>query len=613
MEFNKLCDYFERLENTSSRLDKIEILKEYIKETKDIIKLTIPILEGKIIPPWSNKKLGVSKKILLKSLETSYGLSRKKIEEEFRKKGDIGLVAESLNNKKTQQTLASFSTKKEISVKNVYKNIETLADIEGKNAVKQKISLISELIADSDSKEAKYIMRIINGDTRIGVSTGTIRDAIAESLFPKILGLRDKKEIEKEIENTIDVNSIEELKDLNTNNYYYIKPKDYQTARNCYNYITNSLQSAYDKINEMKKVANLAIIGGLKEVNKVSLQLMVPFKVMLMQKVKDIKEATESIQLPFYLEYKYDGFRAQVHKKGKKIRIFTRNLEDVTEQFPDVVSDLLSAIKVKNIIIDGEFVGIDDKGNYLPFQEISQRIKRKYDIHDLAKKLPVNYYTWDVLYINDKDTLDMPLKERRKLLEDNIQPMKKIGLSEQIEINSIESGEAFYKKSISMNNEGIVVKDPKAGYRPGNRVGCWLKIKPIMDPLDLVILKAEWGEGKRSSWLTSFTVGCKGKDNDFLEIGKVSTGMKEIENDKGTTFKEMTDLVNNHIKGDINKKVVDVEPAIVISVGYEEIQKSPSNRSGFALRFPRFLTLRPDVNLEDVDDINKIKDYYESQ
>ncbi|MFW6026808.1 MAG: hypothetical protein ACOCRX_10750, partial [Candidatus Woesearchaeota archaeon] len=368
MEFNKLCEYFEKLESTQSRLNKIKIIEEYIEETKNILDFSIPILEGKIIPPWSSQKLGVSKKILLKCLETLYGLDKNVIEEEFRKKGDVGLVAESLVDKKTQQTLASFSNKKNISVKNVFDNIKKLPTIEGSNAVNQKISLISELISNSNGKEAKYIMRIINGDTRMGVSTGTIRDAIAESLFPKIIGLRDKDEEFDENCNILYVKSLDNIKGINTNDYDLIKPKDYQTARDCFNYITESLQSAYDKINEMRKITNLVLKGGLKEIENVSLELMVPFKVMLMQKVKSIKEASENIDLPFYLEYKYDGFRAQVHKKGDKIKIFTRNLEDVTEQFPDVVSNLRVAIKIENVILDGEFVGVDKKGNYLPFQ-----------------------------------------------------------------------------------------------------------------------------------------------------------------------------------------------------------------------------------------------------
>ncbi len=304
----------------------------------------------------------------------------------------------------------------------------------------------------------------------------------------------------------------------------------------------------------------------------------------------------------------------QIHNDEKEIKLFTRGMEDVTKQFPDVVNIAKENIKGKNYIIDCEAVGYDPKtGKYLPFQKISQRIRRKYDTEEMAKQFPVEINAFDLIYFEGKKLIGKTFKERRKLLEKVIKETpKKIVLSKWLVTDDEKKVQKFFKDSIKGGHEGIMFKSLDAPYKPGRYVGYMAKLKEVMDALDLVIVKAEWGEGKRASWLTSYTVACKEGDN-FLEVGKVSTGLKEkFEEGELDNFENMTKELKKLIisqKG----KVALVKPQIVVEVSYEEIQKSPTYTSGYALRFPRILQVRYDKPLNEIATIKNIEELYKSQ
>ena len=595
MKFKLLAEHLELLNNTKSRLEKTKIISDLLKQTKpEEYESVLLLLEGRVFPTWSNKKLGLAGKIAIKAISKAFGVTIEDIEKHFKSNGDLGLSAEFFSKNKKQQTLFNAE---EISVEKVYNNFKKLAEAEGSGTVDIKLGLIAELLNNANNIEAKYIIRIAIGDLRIGVAFGTIRDALAITLFP---------EIEKEENKGIKKETI------------------------------SLMQTAFDRLNESFKIAIIAKNQGLEGLKKVNIEVMTPIKVMLMQKVKDVREAIEKINLPFGMEYKYDGFRVIGHKKDNKIKLFTRNLEDVTEQFPDIVEQFKEKVLAKEAILDGEVLGVDSEGKFLSFQHISQRIKRKHNIDELVKKIPVVYATWDILFFDGESLIEKKQSERRKILIEKIKQDESFLVSKQKIIYNEDEGEDFYKESLSAGNEGVVIKDLNAKYKPGNRVGCWLKLKPIMDPLSLVIVEAEWGEGKRTNWLTSFTIACKDNEGNFLTIGKVGTGIKEIEqnveiseessiklkekkenysdksNKDNTTFSELTDLLKPLILSE-NGKSIKVEPKIIIEVAYEEIQKSPTYTSGFALRFPRFLRLRETLHLEDVESIETIKKYFYEQ
>ncbi|RJQ15656.1 ATP-dependent DNA ligase [Candidatus Woesearchaeota archaeon] len=572
MDYLELTDYYQKLENTAKRLEKTYLVSELLKKTpeKDLT-VIMHLLRGSVFPDWDERKTGIAERLIIKAINVATGISADNIEQEWKKKGDLGNVAEKLAGKKSQATLFQ----KTLTVQKVFDNIRKLAEMEGQGTVDRKMQLLAELLSQSTTLEARYIVRTALGDLRIGLGDGSLRDAIAWAYL---------------IDPHYDSGSI--------------TPDN----REAYNKVIESVQTAYNNCNDF---ATVAIAAKKNTLEKVSLILGQPVKVMLAPKAKNIADGFERVGKPAQIEYKYDGFRVVIHK-AERISIFTRRLENVTKQFPEVV-EALKNVKGDNYIIDCEAVGFDKKtGKYLPFQHISQRIRRKYGIDELSKTMPVELNVFDVLYYNGKSYLNEPFEKRRVLLEKIIKSeQKKIVLAAHIVTDDEKKADAFYKQSLKAGNEGIMMKNLQGIYKPGSRVGFMVKVKPVMETLDLVITGAEWGEGKRSGWLTSFTLSCMGEDG-YLDIGKVGTGIKELESEEGVTFEELTNLLKPLIKEE-KGKTVKVKPKIVVSINYEEIQKSPTYGSGYALRFPRVVAIRPDLNPEEVASVQEIDEFYTGQ
>ena len=453
----------------------------------------------------------------------------------------------------------------------------------------QPFTSISELLTSASPQEARFIVRTILEQLRVGAAGGTLRDAIVWCFFWDNLKLKYNKE-----ENEL------------------VVPDE---TRKDYDKFVEDVQYGCDITNDFSEVFRIIKEEGIKGLEKVSLKAGKPLSAMLFQKAKDIKDAFEIVGKPCAFDYKIDGFRLQIHNHNGKIMLYTRRLENVTKQFPDVVDAVKKAVKGNKFIIDTEVIGIDPKTKkWLPFQNISQRIKRKYDIEDLARKIPVMVNVFDIMSYENESMLTSQFHRRRHLIEkitktipEKIQPIK------LIVTDKLEDAEKFYKESLGLGNEGIMAKNLEGIYKPGSRVGYGVKIKPILETLDLVIIKADYGEGKRAGWLSSFTVACLDKKKEkLLEVGKVSTGVKEKEQETGVTYLELTKMLKPLIQEQKGKEVI-VKPKIVIEVAYEEIQKSPEYTSGFALRFPRFLRIRYDRKANDINTIPDIEKIYETQ
>ncbi|MBN2421450.1 ATP-dependent DNA ligase [Candidatus Woesearchaeota archaeon] len=584
MDYSELVEVYEKLEKTSKRLEKTHIISEFLKKVRtDSLPQIALLLQGNIYPAVEEKKIGVAAKLVLKAIAASTGISSDKVENQWAKTGDLGKTAEELIAKKKQHTL--FKT--DITVKKVFDNIRKLSSLEGEGTVARKVDLISELMTSASPSEAKFIVRTLLEELRVGVADGTLRDAIVWAYFGKDIGFT-----------------------------YNAKENDFDVKdRVLYQKYADAVQTAYDKINDFSEVIMVAKDKGLAGLEKSSLKPGSPIKVMLYPKAEDFKEAFEALGKPAQIEYKFDGFRIQAHKKDGKVILFTRRLENVTRQFPDVVKFVEEHVKGDDFIIDSEAVGYDVKTKkYMPFQKISQRIKRKYDIHEVAEKFPVELNVFDVVELNGENCITKPFRERRKLLE-KIIPKEvrfKIKIADAIVTDDVKKAEKFYKESLEAGNEGVMVKSLDAPYQPGRRVGGGVKIKPVMETLDVVIVGAEKGEGKRAGWLSSFLIACRDEENDELvEIGKISTGFKE-KTEEGTSFEEMTELLKSLIKEDKGKIVV-VKPKIIIEVAYEEIQKSTEYSSGYALRFPRLVRLREDRGPNDASTLNEVDVLYNKQ
>jgi len=585
MRYSKLAELYEQLDKTTKRLEKTHILSEFLKETSaDDIDKVVLLATGKVFPPWDERKIGFASKMVVKALETATGLSKDVIEKSFKKTGDLGATAEELIGKKHQRTLFSA----ELSVSKVFDNIRKLTTIEGMGSVDIKVKFVAELLTSAKPNEARYIVRTVLEDLRVGLGDGTIRDAIVWAFFGKEIGLEyDKK----------------------TNNIAFPEKN-----REKYNYFLDLVQGAYDVANDFSVVAKAAKKSGEKGLSEIEFEVGRPVKVMLAQKVANFDEGFERVETPAAIEYKYDGFRIQVHREKDKITLFTRRLENVTTQFPDVVESVKENTQNSIFILDTEAVGYNPKTKkYRPFQDVSQRIKRKYEIEKMANDFPVELNVFDILYYNNKTTIKTPFAERRKLIEKIVKPKKwSIVLAEQIVTEDKKEAEKFYKQSLNAGNEGVMMKNLKAPYKPGSRVGFMIKLKPTMKELDLVIVGGEWGTGKRAGWLSSFTLACLDEDSgDYLEVGKVGTGIKEKE-EEGVSFEQLTQMLKKLIISEKGKEV-KIKPEIVVEITYEEIQKSPSYNSGFALRFPRLTRLRDDRSPEEISTLQMVEEYFHEQ
>ena len=552
MHYKELVEVYSKLEKTTKRLEKVDIISEFLKKTDrgDLSKV-INLLQGKVYASWEDLKLGMNERLILKVINQSTGISQDKVENLWKKKGDLGKVAEELMKNKPQMTLMS----KKLTLDKVYENLRKLSELEGEGTVGRKVSLVAELLSNANFEEAKHIVNTVMGDLRVGVASGIIRDSIAKAFD------RDAKEIEDNYNLCVDYGIVAEL------------------------------------CREGKLELNLT--PGK------------PIKLMLAIKVDNIKYALKAVDKPAQCEYKLDGARIQCHFDGKKINLFTRNMENVTNQFPDISDHLKNNVKAKSYILDAEACGISKEGRYLPFQNISKRIKRKHDIEKMARDFPVELNVFDIMYYNGNNLMDEPLIKRRKILEKIIKEKKgKIILTKKLVSDDENKIKEFYDEALAAGTEGLMVKNLQSGFKPGRYVNGWVKLKPIMEPLDLVITGAVWGEGKRSKWLSSFIISCKHEDG-YLEIGKVGSGVKE--KNEGVKFSELTKELKKLI---INEKgkYVEIKPKIIIEVAYEEIQKSPSYSSGYALRFPRILRDRTvDKGLSDVDSLERIKKIYNNQ
>lgn len=549
MLYRELAEYYDRLEMTSKKLEKTEILSElYIKAPERVLYKVVLLSMGLVYPQGDSSTLGIASEMAKKIIEKSCGISEKELEKRFKETGDLGLTAEYFVKNRKQTTLE----KKNLSVDFVFDSLRKLPDITGAGSQEKKMAFISNLLSQASGKEARYIIRTVLGEMRIGVAAGIVRDAIAKA-FEK-----EKGEIER----------------------------------------------AYDLLGDYGRVAEMAKKGRLKA----DIVLGCPIRVMLAERAGDLKEALDAFGHPA-IEMKLDGFRAQIHKDGDKIKIFSRRLDEVTKQFPEMVERSRKCIKAEQAIVEGEIVAVKPDGSPLPFQNLSRRIQRKYDIERMVREIPVRIDLFDLIYINGENWMHKRLEERWKKLKEIIEPMKnKFQLVEHIETKDFKEVQDFYNYCLKLGEEGVIIKNMEAHYQPGKRVGYWLKVKPIMEPLDLVIVGATWGEGKRSKWLGSLVLAARDeKTGEFVPTGMMGSGLTEEQ------LEEITGKLKKIIVSEAGREV-KVKPQIVVEVAYEEIQKSPTYPSGYALRFPRLLRFREgEKRPEDSDTVQTIEKLYRQQ
>jgi len=564
MLYKDLVELYEELESTSGKLEKTSILAQFLRRVpEEEIDIVVNFASGYIFPPYSELELGVATQLMIRAISKTTGFPQKEVEDLFAELGDLGMVAEKLTQRKKQASLFA----KPLTVGDVYEGAMKIATASGEGSQERKLEQISRLLHFASPKEARYLVRTLLGELRVGVAEGIVRDAIAKAF------LGDTGEA------------------------------------------VDAVEYAYNILCDFGEVAKIAKREGIKGLRSVKIVVGRPVKVMLAEKAESIEEALKSLGGKVAIEFKYDGMRAQIHKKGDKVWVFTRRLENVTKQFPDLVELARSNLKCEECVVEGEVWAISrEDGSPLPFQVLSQRIHRKYEIEKMVEEIPIQVNLFDVLYLDGRMTIDLPFRERRKILESIVNATEQFRLALQLITDDVEEAREFYTKALKLRQEGVMVKNLDAPYIFGRRVGGWLKVKPTLETLDLVIVGATWGTGKRAGWLGSFILACRDPDTgEFLECGMLGTGIKEKKSSpEDVTFEELTELLKPYIEQERGTEV-RIKPKVVVSVDYQEIQRSPNYASGFALRFPRFIAIRFDKSPEEADTIERIRYLYELQ
>jgi DNA ligase-1 len=562
MRYIVLAETFEKLEKTSSYLEKNSIIVSLLRETPPkYIEKVVLLLLGRTWPTYISKETGVGMQQLKKAISLASGYSVSHVENTLIKLGDLGEVAKELIAKRKQVSLFQ----KPLDVDDVFETIKRLPEIAGENSVDRKIEQTAALLTSAQPIEAKFIVRTVLGDLRIGVAEGRLRDAIADA--------------------------------------FGIPPED--------------VERAYMLTSDYALVAKTAAEKGAEGVRKLSVTVGRPVSPMLAQRAESIAEVLERMNGKAAFEIKLDGIRIQAHKDGNRITMFTRRMEDYTSMFPDLVDPLNRAIKAEKAIVDGELVAIDSKTKKpMPFQEVLKR-RRKYGIREAAKQIPVELHVFDVLLVNGKVLMDRPYIERRKELEKLVEENERVFIVEQRVLSDEREIIEFVDYAIRIGHEGLLAKELDSPYRAGRREFLWLKIKPVLETLDLAVVGALYGKGKRAGVFGSYILAARDPETGkYKTVTKCGTGYTDED------LKDLTEMLKPLVlkkpdpSVDIEIDVdVHLEPSVVFEIAYEEIQASPEEKhtSGFGLRFPRFIRVREDKRPEEVATILEIKRLYELQ
>jgi len=578
MEFSIISEMFEMMEKTTKRIELTNILVKLLKKTpKKIIPNVVYLLQGIIRPNFEGVELGIAEKLAIRAISKSAGLPIKKIEDDYRECGDLGLTASNMLKIKTQTTF----TAEKITVERVYETLFKIAKLEGKGSQDLKMKHISSLLNDATPLEAKFVLKILLGTLRLGIAENTVMDALA-------IAFTGKKENREQIEN------------------------------------------AYNVSSDLGKVSLIVATDGIDEIKKFKISLFSPIRPMLADRVQSEKDVIKKMPEQFAAEYKLDGERVQIHKQSDKIILFSRRLENITQYYPDIVENIGKSLNVNEGIFEAEIVPINENtGDFLPFQELMHR-RRKYKLDEAVSQYPITVNFFDVLYFDKKDCLNLEYSERRKILEQIIHEDNFSKLVPMLFVKNENEIEDFLENSINAGCEGLMLKTPSAPYRAGMRGSNWLKLKreyrnELGDSLDLIVIGAYFGRGRRTGLYGTLLLATYNPENDNLpSICKVGTGFTD------ESLDQLYQILSNKVTLKKNPRIVSemeadiwFEPELVLEIVASEITLSPIHKtgldlirksSGFALRFPKFTgKIRYEKAVEDASTGEEVFALYKRQ
>jgi DNA ligase 1 len=587
MKFSELADFFYRLELTSKRLELIDILTELFTSvsSSDELKQITYLTQGRVAPFYEPVEFGMGERLIERAIAIAYDSTVEDVHILNGKKGDLGLVAEELSGHKHNGT---------VSVAEVFDSLSKITRIAGDGSVETKVSALAAIFKHVGPKGAKYSARIVSGSLRLGVGDPTVLEALANA---RLGDRKHRKELERAYNEVSDLGVIAE---------------------------TLWTEKPTDGANVLKKIAELTVSVGR------------PLRSELCERLPNAEKTIEKMGL-VVSQFKYDGFRTQMHLDRKKgiCKLYSRNLEETTHAFPELLKGLMEQVDADSVILDSEALAYHpDSEEFFAFQETTKR-RRKYGIEEMAATLPLRAFVFDILYKDGVPLVDLPVKERLKILETtikkNVDPNRvdTLIVSESRFIDEPKPLGLMLEEALTKGLEGLVIKKVDSPYEAGGRNFNWVKLKhtaseQLKDTVDCVVLGYIYGRGKRVAFgVGALLVGLYDKDRDvFVSISKIGTGLSDEEwvQVRERCDKFMSQEKPARIESEITPSVW-VEPEVVIEVLADEITRSPlhtagktSDEPGYALRFPRLVTFRDsDKRPEDATSVDEIKELYGMQ
>jgi DNA ligase-1 len=550
--FRALTELGEKLEATKKRTLMIDYVIDFLRSlSPEEVEPAVSMILGRPFPKRSQQTLDISWTTLSEITKRITGIEWKAFNAAFSQSGDIGEATKTVfENSRVKRQATLFE--RSLTILEVRRSFEALAETTGTGSREKKERSVEALLSLASPIEAKYLIKIFVGEMRTGFHQGLMEQTVAKA--------------------------------------FDISLKDVQRA---------SMVAG-----DIGEVAAILRREGKEGLSKIGFKVFRPVELMLAQMADSVAEALEEHGGRSAFEYKYDGARIQLHKSDDEVRIFSRRLTDVTESLPEIVETVAENVKANEVVLEGEVVAVDSSGSPIPFQHLMRRFRRVHAVEDTAESIPVRLYLFDVLYLNGKSLVSMPYIERRRTLAEISQ---KISITNQQITDNVAVAEQFLREAMEAGHEGLMAKQLDGPYTPGTRGKNWLKIKPILEPLDLVIVAAEYGYGRRHGWLSDYHLAARDAETgEFLSLGKTFKGLTDAE------IIEMTRRLKELAVSEEHGRVV-VMPRIVVEVAYNEIQKSPKYKSEMALRFARITRIREDKTPEQADTIQRVRDIYERQ
>ena len=551
MKYQELVDVYSALEATTKRLEKTDIISDYLKKLDgDTIGKVALLLRGGVFPTWSSEEIGIGTKLVERAVAEAVGTTQANVEDTVRDEGDIGLACIKLYAKKSQMTFFS----QPLTINFVFDSLQKLSKISGSRSTNRKISIILELLSQASPTEAKYLTRTITEELRIGVGDGIVRDAIAQAFDI------DKKVVER----------------------------------------------AQMLTNDFSIVAGTALLEGADGLAKLNLTPGTPVKPMLAQLSPPVAEIIPEMGTAI-CETKYDGIRLQVHRNGDEIKIFTRRLENITHALPEIVKLFDENLPHNDYIVEGEVIATRD-GKPLPFQNILHRVRRKYNVEEAMENVPLKLYLFDLLYYKEP-MIDEPLMVRRETLEEIVDTNDDaMNLSTMIvgTPDNIDEIEELFNSSIAAHHEGIMIKNASEPYIPGIRGKKMLKYKAEPETLDMIVVGGTYGIGKRGDFIGSYLVALRNDNDEFKTVAYAATGLDDA------TLEYLTEKMKELEISTKGREII-VEPKIVLEIAFSEIVESPEYETGYSIRFPVVKNIRKDKGPGDVDTVERLLSMYDAQ